>query len=746
MGITVHAIGILQRGTPPKILAFESDLSTFSYFQRGTRAEFLNFFVKTVTERTQPGQRSKVEEAGSIGYVFVRSDGLAAVIVTEPEYPDRTAFSILNKLLDEFAAKFPADKWSSLNPAITSPQYPELKKHLTVAQDPQSADPFMRVQKELDETKVVLHKTMQSLLDRGEKLDDLITKSEDLSMQSKSFYKTAKKTNSCCVNPSNLVLTSKLFFYTLGKDNHTRALWLRHKHGILSLYRAVLAPESHRVLNADVASILKENGAFINRFLIQRTYHRASQEEISYVLIDHGDTLYGPAVDPPAIVDDFAHFRRHLNIIYHYPGKPEVRNMQRYLMDLVHTYNFIIDFDTKNSEGSHIGILTIFSALIARQDEFALELLYDLFPPSSDPHKIRQRHLDRYITANALAEIQPMSPDFQKSYLEWFHKRNIKFDYGTVENYLSDLDLEDWELDLPDTITFLRRHMDDDTVIPAFFMPMIGPLRDIRPDWLDFYTCLRAGFPDFDQKFAQSLVNDRSDYILNGKNVTKITTVVKFLRPDHEIVTHLLDILFCNNNHTLPAPNDSLALMNFFPKCWGKANIDWDHIILLLKEGMIFKPAYISWVVWRICTGARAGHRCREPACKWHFEAVWEVVQPFLDHVAGTVKDCEDIELVAKWRGHVRVGLPFLKEFQRNLAGRWMREKEIRMRVKGVPRWLNGARRRLQEFRRLLKGIPRWSKRTDPAGRKSRFGTRMWGVKMRMFGIWGGVKRRWRGY
>ncbi|KAJ3044719.1 palmitoyltransferase [Rhizophlyctis rosea] len=198
MGITVHAIAILVHGTPAKLLAFESDLSTFSYFQRGTRAEFLNFFVKTVTERTSAGQRAKVEEAGSIGYVFVRSDSLTAVLVTEPNYPDRTAFSILNKLLDEFAAKFPSDRWGSLNPAITSPQYPELKQHLTVAQDPQSADPFMRVQKELDETKIVLHKTMESLLQRGEKLDDLIAKSEDLSMQSKSFYKTAKKTNSCC--------------------------------------------------------------------------------------------------------------------------------------------------------------------------------------------------------------------------------------------------------------------------------------------------------------------------------------------------------------------------------------------------------------------------------------------------------------------------------------------------------------------------------------------------------------------
>ena len=51
----------------------------------------------------------------------------------------------------------------------------------------------MRVQQELDETKVVLHKTIESVLARGEKLDDLVTRSDMLSAQSKRFFQTAKK-------------------------------------------------------------------------------------------------------------------------------------------------------------------------------------------------------------------------------------------------------------------------------------------------------------------------------------------------------------------------------------------------------------------------------------------------------------------------------------------------------------------------------------------------------------------------
>jgi synaptobrevin family protein YKT6 len=46
----------------------------------------------------------------------------------------------------------------------------------------------MKIQKELDETKVILHKTIESVLERGEKIDDLVAKSQGLSDTSRMFY------------------------------------------------------------------------------------------------------------------------------------------------------------------------------------------------------------------------------------------------------------------------------------------------------------------------------------------------------------------------------------------------------------------------------------------------------------------------------------------------------------------------------------------------------------------------------
>ena len=71
-------------------------------------------------------------------------------------------------------------------------------KLLTQFQDPSQADQLTRIMHELEQTKMVLHETIEAALERGQKIDTLIDKSNDLSGSSKMFYKTAKKQNQCC--------------------------------------------------------------------------------------------------------------------------------------------------------------------------------------------------------------------------------------------------------------------------------------------------------------------------------------------------------------------------------------------------------------------------------------------------------------------------------------------------------------------------------------------------------------------
>lgn len=114
----------------------------------------------------------------------------------DDHYPVRSAFSLLNQVLDEYQKKF-GDSWRTAQEDSTQP-WPYLNEALTKFQDPAEADKLLKIQRELDETKIILHKTIDSVLARGERLDSLVEKSSDLSTASQMFYKQAKKTNQCC--------------------------------------------------------------------------------------------------------------------------------------------------------------------------------------------------------------------------------------------------------------------------------------------------------------------------------------------------------------------------------------------------------------------------------------------------------------------------------------------------------------------------------------------------------------------
>lgn len=197
----VVSITIL-RTTPnadPTPISMACDLSSYGFFQRQGVKEMLTFFSKTFTKRTEPGQRQSISHESYVVHCYVRSDGLAGSVTTDAEYPPRVAFVLLTQLLDEFLSSTGSDSWKSMEPSTESSNFAQLEDYLVKYQDPASADKVTKIQNDLEETTQILHKTIDSVLERGVKLDSLVEKSDDLSRQSKMFYKQAKKTNSCCV-------------------------------------------------------------------------------------------------------------------------------------------------------------------------------------------------------------------------------------------------------------------------------------------------------------------------------------------------------------------------------------------------------------------------------------------------------------------------------------------------------------------------------------------------------------------
>lgn len=137
------------------------------------------------------------DDCGTFDGAVSLLQGLVGVVLADKDYPERAAYSVINKVLDDYERRM-GNSWALIHADCKEP-LPLLDDALRHYQDPMQADKIIKVQRQIDDVAEVAHKTINSLLDRGEKLDVLMDKSQDLSQNSKIYLKNAKKLNRCCV-------------------------------------------------------------------------------------------------------------------------------------------------------------------------------------------------------------------------------------------------------------------------------------------------------------------------------------------------------------------------------------------------------------------------------------------------------------------------------------------------------------------------------------------------------------------
>ena len=117
------------------------------------------------------------------------SEHVSYVVLTDMEYPEVVARRLLYLLSKQFAAtqsrlESPVE---DIDLAILFNEY----------QNP-NTDPLYRLQVEVEETKAVIHSNIEKLFERGERLEDIIAKTDYLENTTKTFYKRAKSSNRWC--------------------------------------------------------------------------------------------------------------------------------------------------------------------------------------------------------------------------------------------------------------------------------------------------------------------------------------------------------------------------------------------------------------------------------------------------------------------------------------------------------------------------------------------------------------------
>ncbi|XP_065648595.1 synaptobrevin homolog YKT6-like [Hydra vulgaris] len=193
--VKLYAIELFHKSTKVTPLKSAQDLHSFSYFQRSTVREFMDFTGKIIVERTANGVRASVKEQDYLCHVYVSNEGISSVAIADKDYPQRVAFNMLNKIIKEFM-NCVNPPYTQDNPSVIN--FNLCETYLQKYQNPTDADPMMKVQAELDETKIIMYNTIEQVLQRVEKLDDLVAKSEGLSTTFKVIYGNARKRNACC--------------------------------------------------------------------------------------------------------------------------------------------------------------------------------------------------------------------------------------------------------------------------------------------------------------------------------------------------------------------------------------------------------------------------------------------------------------------------------------------------------------------------------------------------------------------
>eukprot|EP00357_Protocruzia_adherens_P036227 CAMPEP_0115037334 /NCGR_PEP_ID=MMETSP0216-20121206/42729_1 /TAXON_ID=223996 /ORGANISM="Protocruzia adherens, Strain Boccale" /LENGTH=201 /DNA_ID=CAMNT_0002417479 /DNA_START=146 /DNA_END=751 /DNA_ORIENTATION=- len=183
----------------PTILCQGEELGFVSIFQRRVVREHVVFRSRTCTSKCSQGEKAAISLDDDLGicYVAVMPSGLAGAVVTDNEYPEPVAFRLINELFQNFQQSFSYEDWENLE-KDASLNFPLLGESIKKYQNPVEADKLYKTQKAVEEATEVVHLNLNKLMDRGETLESLMGKSEDLSTASFDFYKRAKKANACC--------------------------------------------------------------------------------------------------------------------------------------------------------------------------------------------------------------------------------------------------------------------------------------------------------------------------------------------------------------------------------------------------------------------------------------------------------------------------------------------------------------------------------------------------------------------
>jgi len=123
---------------------------------------------------------------------YLASDGLIFLCMSDEQFPRRIAFAFLEDIRTRFLAVYKSTYKAAIAFAMNEEFSRVLKRQMEYFSYDPSVDKITQVQKKVDETKKVMVENIERVLDRGEKIELLVTRTEQLQDQSYKFQEGSR--------------------------------------------------------------------------------------------------------------------------------------------------------------------------------------------------------------------------------------------------------------------------------------------------------------------------------------------------------------------------------------------------------------------------------------------------------------------------------------------------------------------------------------------------------------------------
>ena len=158
--------------------------------------ETIDFSTRLIVSRTALGtaQTVAIDGIDFVSHVRVAKRGahvFGAVIVTSDDYSKSIAYTTLTKIIDAYTMNTNVGIIASEDVKGSQLTPPWLVAILNSSKNPE--DKIAQVLNQVDDVKDIMTKNIEDILGRGEKLDDLLARTNELSEKSKGLARDAHK-------------------------------------------------------------------------------------------------------------------------------------------------------------------------------------------------------------------------------------------------------------------------------------------------------------------------------------------------------------------------------------------------------------------------------------------------------------------------------------------------------------------------------------------------------------------------